>query len=65
MKTPLPMADAPLSPCAVCRRRLRVNGKPVFTTCLCLKRGRGATVLTLAATAVAFAALAVVVSRTK
>ncbi|MBC8142954.1 MAG: hypothetical protein H7Y38_16140 [Armatimonadetes bacterium] len=59
------MADTPaLSPCLVCRRRLRIGGKPVFDTCFCLRHGRGATVLSLAASAVLLAALAVFVART-
>ena len=50
MKTFLPLAivppDANIPPsCAVCRRRLRVWGKPVFSTCTCLQQGRAATVL--------------------
>ena len=65
-KTALPMAvNVPvLSPCLVCRRRLRVHGKPVFDTCLCLSRGRSATVATLATTAFVFACLALLVAKT-
>jgi hypothetical protein len=37
------------SPCLVCRRRLRWNGQPVFTTCSCLNYGRSVTIVALAA----------------
>ncbi|MET4107283.1 hypothetical protein [Hymenobacter sp. UYP22] len=44
-KWPLPgQVDPDLTPCAFCRRRLRVNGKPVFTTCSCKAFGPPVTV---------------------
>ncbi|AMR27502.1 hypothetical protein A0257_10610 [Hymenobacter psoromatis] len=46
---PLPgQVDPNLTPCAFCRRRLRVNGKPVFQTCSCKAFGPPVTVGALA-----------------
>ena len=53
-KYPLPgQLDPHLTPCAFCRRRLMVNGQPVFTTCSCKTFGPGVTVGALAAAGVA------------
>ena len=53
---PLPgQVDPNLTPCALCRRRLLVHGKPVFTSCSCKTDGPRATVAKLAAWAVVFA----------
>lgn len=47
---PLPgQIDPDLMPCAFCRRRLRANGEPVFTTCSCKALGPPVTVGALAA----------------
>ena len=54
---PLPgQLDPNLMPCALCRRRLRVNGQPVFETCSCKALGPP---VTIGALAVAGAALLV------
>ena len=46
---PLPgQVDPSLSPCAFCRRRLRINGRPVFQSCSCKAFGPGVTVGALA-----------------
>ena len=51
---PLPgQVDPQLLPCAFCRRRLRVNGKPVFASCSCQAFGPPVTVAALAAGALA------------
>ena len=55
-KWPLPgQVDPNLTPCAFCRRRLLVNGKPVFTSCSCKTDGPPATVAKLAAWATVLA----------
>lgn len=42
---PLPgRIDPHLTPCALCRRRLLVNGQPVFTTCSCQALGPSVTI---------------------
>ncbi|NVO32591.1 hypothetical protein [Hymenobacter lapidiphilus] len=47
---PLPgRVDPSLSPCAFCRRRLRINGRPVFQSCSCKAFGPGVTVGALVA----------------
>ncbi|MDQ2793384.1 MAG: hypothetical protein M3Y12_05180 [Bacteroidota bacterium] len=47
---PLPgELDPNLTPCAFCRRRLRVNGQPVFTSCSCKALGPPVTIGALAA----------------
>ncbi len=47
---PLPgQTDPNLTPCAFCRRRLRVNGQPVFTTCSCKALGPPVTIGALVA----------------
>ena len=49
-KYPLPgQLDPHLTPCAFCRRRLVVNGRPVFTTCSCKELGPPVTIRGLAA----------------
>ena len=40
-------------PCAFCRRRLRIGGKPVFASCSCQAFGPAVTVAALAAGALA------------
>ena len=46
---PLPgQLDPNLTPCAVCRRRLRVNGQQVFETCSCKALGPPVTIGALA-----------------
>lgn len=53
---PLPgQADPNLTPCAFCRRRLRVNGRPVFASCSCKADGPRATVAKLVAGAAVLA----------
>jgi len=55
-KWPLPgQIDPALTPCAFCRRRLVVNGQPVFQSCSCKAFGPPVTIAAL----VAGAALAV------
>ncbi|MGI4743216.1 MAG: hypothetical protein ACRYG7_49325 [Janthinobacterium lividum] len=50
---PLPgQIDPALSPCAFCRRRLLVGGKPVFTSCSCQAFGPPVTIGALALGAV-------------
>lgn len=50
---PLPgQVNPDLTPCAFCRRRLRVNGKPVFQTCSCKAFGPPVTIVALVAGAV-------------
>ena len=50
---PLPgQLDPNLTPCALCRRRLRVNGQLVFTTCSCKALGPPVTIGALVAGAV-------------
>lgn len=50
---PLPGQVAPsLTPCAFCRRRLRINGKPVFQSCSCKAFGPPVTIAALVAGAV-------------
>ncbi len=59
---PLPgQLDPRLMPCAFCRRRLRVNGQPVFETCSCKALGPPVTIGALVAgvAGVAVALLAV------
>jgi len=47
---PLPgHVDPHLVPCAFCRRRLRIGGKPVFATCSCKAFGPRVTVVALLA----------------
>ena len=47
---PLPgQTDPNLTPCAFCRRRLRVNGEPLFLTCSCKALGPPVTVGALVA----------------
>lgn len=42
---PLPgQVDPNLLPCAFCRRRLRINGHPVFTSCSCKAFGPPVTI---------------------
>ncbi|SET90373.1 hypothetical protein [Hymenobacter actinosclerus] len=42
---PLPgQTDPSLTPCALCRRRLRINGRPVFRSCSCKAFGPGVTI---------------------
>ena len=51
---PLPgQVDPNLTPCAFCRRRIRVNGKPVFQTCSCKAFGPPVTIAALLVGAVA------------
>ncbi|MGI4737717.1 MAG: hypothetical protein ACRYG7_21325 [Janthinobacterium lividum] len=51
---PLPgQVDPRLLPCAFCRRRLRIGGKPVFASCSCQAFGPPVTVAALAAGALA------------
>ena len=46
---PLPgQVDPLVSPCAFCRRRLVLNGKPVFTSCSCQAFGPPVTMGALA-----------------
>ena len=53
---PLPgQVDPNVTPCAFCRRRLRIGGKPVFQSCSCKAFGPSVTIAAL----VAGAALAV------
>lgn len=50
---PLPgQVDPNITPCAFCRRRLRVNGQPVFMTCSCKALGPPVTIGALVAGAV-------------
>lgn len=50
---PLPgQVDPNLTPCAFCRRRLRINDKPVFTSCSCKAFGPPVTLAALVAGAV-------------
>jgi len=50
---PLPgQIDPALTPCALCRRRLIVNGKQVFKSCSCKTFGPPVTVVALLAGAV-------------
>ena len=50
---PLPgQLDPNLTPCALCCRRLRVNGQLVFTTCSCKALGPPVTIGALVAGAV-------------
>ncbi|NML66093.1 hypothetical protein HHL22_12840 [Hymenobacter sp. RP-2-7] len=57
-KWPLPgQVDPRLTPCAFCRRRLLVNGKPVFTSCSCKAFGPPVTVAALGVGAAALLAL--------
>ena len=59
-KYPLPGQIDPLvSPCAFCRRRILVNGRPVFTTCSCKELGPPVTIGALAVGAAAVVAAAV------
>jgi len=37
-----------VSPCLVCRRRVRWHGRPVFSTCSCVNHGRSVTIAALA-----------------
>jgi len=37
-----------VSPCLACRRRVRWHGRLVFSTCSCVKHGRGITIAALA-----------------
>lgn len=49
---PLPLPgqiDPHLVPCAFCRRRLYIGGKPVFTSCSCKAFGPPVTVVALVA----------------
>ncbi|MBD2769643.1 hypothetical protein IC235_17270 [Hymenobacter sp. BT664] len=47
---PLPgQVDPSLMPCAFCRRRLRFNGRPVFTSCSCKAFGPPVTIGALVA----------------
>ena len=47
---PLPgQVDPLVTPCAFCRRRLRVNGKPVFQSCSCKALGPPVTIGALVA----------------
>lgn len=63
---PLPGQVAPeLMPCAFCRRRLRFNGKPVFTNCSCKAFGPPVTIGALLAGAVLVAAGTIWVLRRK
>lgn len=51
---PLPgQIDPLLTPCALCRRRLLVDGKPVFATCSCKALGPSVTIGALVAGAAA------------
>ncbi|NRT18760.1 hypothetical protein HNP98_001583 [Hymenobacter sp. 9A] len=46
---PLPgRVDPALSPCAFCRRRLLIGGRPVFTSCACKALGPPVTIGALA-----------------
>ncbi|WP_460582938.1 hypothetical protein [Hymenobacter arcticus] len=50
---PLPgQVDPLVSPCAFCRRRLVINGKPVFKSCSCKAFGPPVTIAALVAGAV-------------
>ena len=52
-KWPLPGQVAPaLTPCAFCRRRLHIGGKPVFKSCSCKAFGPPVTIAALVAGAV-------------
>jgi hypothetical protein len=52
-KWPLPgQIDLSITPCAFCRRRLIINGKPVFKSCSCKSFGPPVTIATLVAGAV-------------
>ena len=52
-KWPLPgQTDPNITPCAFCRRRIRVQGQPVFQTCSCKALGPPVTIGALAAGAV-------------
>ena len=52
-KWPLPgQIDPALMPCAFCRRRLVVNGKPMFKSCSCKAFGLPVTIAALVAGAV-------------
>lgn len=54
---PLPGQVNPnITPCAFCRRRIRVNGQPIFQTCSCKALGPPVTIGALAAGAVLVAA---------
>ncbi|WP_426489927.1 hypothetical protein [Hymenobacter sp. 102] len=54
---PLPgQTDPNITPCAFCRRRLRFNGRSVFTSCSCKAFGPSITVGALVAGAVLAAA---------
>ncbi|MGI4874801.1 MAG: hypothetical protein ACRYFX_26910 [Janthinobacterium lividum] len=45
---PLPgQVDPTLTPCAFCRRRILVNGKPLFKTCSCKAFGPPVTIAAL------------------
>ncbi|MGI4821448.1 MAG: hypothetical protein ACRYFV_09580 [Janthinobacterium lividum] len=47
---PLPgQIDPVVSPCAFCRRRLRLGGRPVFASCSCKAFGPGVTIGALVA----------------
>ncbi len=47
---PLPgQIDPNLVPCAFCRRRLHVGGKPLFTSCSCKAFGPPVTIVALVA----------------
>jgi hypothetical protein len=57
---PLPgQVDPDITPCAFCRRRLHVNGGPIFITCSCKTMGPSVTIGALAVGAVALVAAAV------
>ena len=52
-KWPLPgQVDPDLTPCAFCRRRLKINGKQVFQSCSCKAFGPPVTIAALVAGAV-------------
>jgi hypothetical protein len=52
-KWPLPgQIDPNITPCAFCRRRIRVQGQPVFQTCSCKALGPPVTIGALATGAV-------------
>ncbi len=54
---PLPgQLDPNLTPCAFCRRRLMVGGKPVFNSCSCKAFGPPVTIAALVGGAVLAAA---------
>ena len=51
---PLPgQVDPNLTPCAFCRRRLHIGGKPVFQSCSCKAFGPPVTIVALVAGALA------------